>query len=122
MIRSRAVAENVLEPFNRFVRMSEEADLAVRPYVQTVMIAPRAHRGRFLMYATPRSGGMHIAVGPGAFVEFFDVKEEVAVEALRPGDVDQFLVGEALDARLDQVERFLREDLQRPQPNRSPVD
>ena len=72
-IRRRAAAENVLEPFDRFIGMSETAGLFVRPYTLTVMITPPTHHGRFLMYATPRAGGIHIAAGPDAFAEFFDV-------------------------------------------------
>ena len=71
-IRQRAAAETVLEPFGRFIGMSEDAGLFVRPYTLSVMITPPGHHGRFLMYATPRAGGIHISAGPDAFAEFFD--------------------------------------------------
>ena len=106
-IRRRASAEKVLEPFDRFIGMSEDAGLYVRPYTLSVMITPPEHRGRFLMYATPRAGGLHISAGPDAFAEFFDVSEQEAVDALDPGNVDQFLTGEALDARIEQIRKFL---------------
>ena len=108
-IRRRAAAEKVLEPFNRFVGMSEDAGLFVRPYTLSVMVTPAGHHGRFLMYATPRAGGIHINAGPDAFAEFFDVSEQEAVDALDPGNVDEFLTGEALDARIEQIRKFLTE-------------
>ena len=63
------------------------------------------------MYATPRAGGIHIAAGPDAFAEFFDVSEQEATEALDPGNVDQFLTGDALDARIEQIRKFLIDKL-----------
>ena len=113
-IRRRAAAEKVLEPFNRFVGMSEDAGLFVRPYTLSVMVTPAEHHGRFLMYATPRAGGIHINAGPDAFAEFFDVSEQEAVDALDPGNVDEFLTGEALDARIEQIRKFLKEKLPAP--------
>ena len=110
-IRRRAAAENVLEPFDRFIRISEYAGLFVRPYTLTVMITPPRHRGRFLMSATPRAGGICISAGPDAFAEFFDVSGPEAAEALNPGNVRQFLTGEALDARIEQIGKFLTEKL-----------
>ena len=44
-IRRRADAENVLEPFNRFVRMSDDAGLVVRPFKLTVMSRRRRTAG-----------------------------------------------------------------------------
>ena len=110
-------AQFVLEPFDRFIGMSETAGLFVRPYTLTVMITPPTHHGRFLMYATPRAGGIHIAAGPDAFAEFFDVSEQEAADALDPGNVDQFLTGEALDARIEQIRKFLMEKLPGDQVN-----
>ena len=78
-IRRRAAAENVLEPFDRFIAMSEKAGLFVRP-----------------------------------FAEFFDVSEHEAAEALDPGNVDEFLTGAALDARIEQIRKFLIEKLPPP--------
>ena len=112
MIRQQAVQAGVEAQFNRFVRMSEEAGLAVRPYTVTVMIAPPTNRNRYLMYATPRNGGLQISAGPGAFAEFFDVTETEATEALGPSR-GVFLAGPQLDARLDQIEKFLTEKLRR---------
>ena len=111
-IRQRAVKAGVGAQFDRFVKMSEDAGLAVRPYRVTVMIAPPANRARFLMYATPRHGGIEIAAGPGAFAEFFDVTIGEAKEALGPS-VGRFLKGAELDARLDQIERFLVQKLRK---------
>lgn len=69
--------------------MSKDAGLFVRPYTLSVMITPPTHHGRFLMYATPRAGGIHIAAGPDAFAQFFEVSEQDAAESLDPGRVDQ---------------------------------
>ena len=50
-IRQRAAAERVLEPFDRFIGMSEDASLFVRPYTLSVMVTPPGHHGRFLRTA-----------------------------------------------------------------------
>ena len=42
------------------------------------------------------------------------VSEQEAAAALDPGNVDQFLTGEALDARIEQIRKFLMEKLSPP--------
>ena len=112
-IRRQAQGAGVVAQFDRFIRMSEQAGLVVRPYTVTVMIAPPGNRTRFLMYATVRRGGLEIATGPAAFVEFFPtITEAAATEALGSYRA-QFLIGAELDARLTQIEKFLTEQLPR---------
>ena len=94
--------------------MSKDAGLFVRPYTLSVMITPPTHHGRFLMYATPRAGVIHIAAGPDAFAQFFEVSEQDAAESLDPGRVDQVLTGEALGARIEQIWKFLIKKLPSP--------
>lgn len=113
-IRSYAVEVGVAEQFNRFVEMSRKAELAVQPQGASVRIAPPANRTRFLMYAAPRTraigGGLAIWVGPKAFAEWFPhIDEEEATAAIGREDEGGFLAGEALDQRLDQIQRFLEE-------------
>ena len=113
-IRSDAVEVGVEEQFNRFVDMSRKAELAVQPQGASVRIAPPANRTRFLMYAAPQTraigGGLVISVGPSAFAEFFPhIDEEEAAAAIGREDQDEFVAGEALDTRLDQIQRFLEE-------------
>ena len=112
MIRQRAANAGVFGEFDRFISMSEEAGLVVRPYTIGVMIAPPTNRARYLMYARPQDGGLEISAGPGAFAEFFDVTEAEASEALGPG-TGWFLTGPQLEAKLGQIERFLTEKLRR---------
>ena len=105
--------------FDRFVNMALEAGLAVQPQRASVRIAPPTNRTRFLMYAQPRAGGsggeLGIWVGPKQFAEFFPhVDEETAIDALGRYDDGAFLAGEALDKRLDQIERFLTAKVQEP--------
>ena len=90
-IRQRAAAETVLEPFGRFIGMSEDAGLFVRPYTLSVMITPPGHHGRFLMYATPRAAASTSAPGRMRSRSSSTVSEQGAVDALDPGNVDQFL-------------------------------
>jgi len=110
-IRQRAREEGVGVPFDRFLDMAKEAGLAVRPYSRAVMIAPPANRGRFLMYARPDSGGIVLSAGPAHFAEFFPpLTEEEATAAIGPykrGGAPH-LAGAELEARLDQLEAFLR--------------
>lgn len=110
-IRERAVVEGVAEQFNRFVNMSERAELAVQPQRASVRIAPPANRTRFLMYASPQGGGLLIYTGPQQFNEFFGIAEEEAADALGSANDGRVLAGAELDARLDQIEKFLTETL-----------
>ena len=119
-IRQRAVDAGVVEQFDRFVKMSQTADLAVQPQRASVRIAPPMNRTRFLMYAQPRAGSargeLGIWVGPKQFAEFFGhVSEEQATNALGRYDDGGYVGGEALDKRLDQIEQFLTETF--PQAN-----
>ncbi len=111
-IRRTAVDVGVGGQFERFVRIAEQAGLAVQPQRASVRIAPMANRTRFLMYARPRAGNsggeLGIWVGPSQFAEFFDhVSEEAANEVLGSYDDGGFLSGKKLDERLDKIEQFL---------------
>ena len=110
-IRQQAVDAGVVAQFDRFVKMSEDAGLAVQPQRTSVRIAPPGNRTRFLMYANPSDGSIGIEVGPKQFAEFFNVSEDEATEALGPYGAGEFLAGEALNERLDQIETFLTEKL-----------
>ena len=111
-IRRRAVQEGVEAEFDRFVRMSEDAGLAVQPQKMSVRIAPQANLTRFLMYACPKDGGLVIQTGPKYFPEFFPLAEDEVLEGLGPDTATGFLSGEALDERLDRIESFLTERFQ----------
>ena len=120
-IRSWAVDVGVGEQFDRFVNIAQVAGLAVQPQRASVRIAPPSNRTRFLMYAQPhagnRGGELRIHVGPKQFAEFFPhVDERDAIDAL--GKLDGACVGgEALDAVLDEIERFLTDNVQQPDAN-----
>lgn len=113
-IRTRADDAGVREQLDHFINMSKQAGLAVQPQRSSVRIAPPSDRRRFLMYASPRArpsgGGLSIWVGPKRFAESFpDIDEEEATAALGRYDEGGFLSGAALDKRLEQIERFLKE-------------
>ena len=119
-IRALASEVGVREQFDRFVEMSEQAGLPVQPQRASVRIAPPANRTRYLMYATPRTGAnggeLGISVGPGRFAEWFShIDEDVAIAAIGKYKDLGYLAGEELNARLDQIERFLTEHF--PQPD-----
>lgn len=110
-IRNWADETGVVEEFDRFVRMSREAGLAVQPQRASIRIAPPQNRTRFLMYARPctdaNSAGLWIAVGGGQFVEFFSERiDEQQAEGIT---CDDYFTGTALDQRLDEIEVFLNE-------------
>ena len=108
-IRDVAVQEGVVSQFDRFVRMSADAGLAVQPQKASVRIAPPADRRHFLLYASPYRGGLGIYTSPSQFAKFFPITEEEAAKALAPDGEEGHLTGAALDARLDQIELFLTE-------------
>ena len=117
-IRRWAVDVGVGSQFDRFVNIAQAAGLAVQPQRASVRIAPPSNRTRFLMYAQPHAGDgggeLLIHVGAKQFAEFFPhVDEREAIDAL--GKLDGACVGgEALDAVLDEIERFLTDKVQQP--------
>ena len=118
-IRNQAVDAGVVKQFDRFVDLARKAGLAVQPQRASVRIAPPDNRTRFLMYARPQTGAsgseLLLHVGPEAFAEFFDnIDEREAAEALH-GVGGASASGEALDALLDRIERFLTDKF--PQPD-----
>ena len=116
-IRQRAAEAGVQVQFDRFLEIVREADLHPRPYSLAVMIAPPANRTRYLMYARPEAGGIVLSAGPDGFAEFFPpLTEDEAMVAIGPSEHPApHLAGAELDARLDQIEAFLK-TLPRPDP------
>ena len=73
------------------------------------MIAPPSNRTRYLMYARPERGGIVLSAGPEEFAEFFPpLTEDEATTAIGPYEGGVHLTGADLDARLDQIEAFLK--------------
>ena len=119
-IRAMASEAGVLEQFDRFVQMSEQAGLPVQPQAASVRIAPPQNRTRFLMYAGPRTGAnggeLEIWVGPERFADWFpQIDKGEAITALGRSEDGGYLAGEKLNERLDLIERFLTKHF--PQPN-----
>lgn len=108
-IRQRAAAAGVDAQFDRFLAIVREVHLYPRPTSLAVTIAPPANRTRYLMYARPEAGVVVLSASPEAFAEFFPplTPDEVSQRIGLP-DKGQRLGGEALDARLDQIEAFLK--------------
>ena len=118
-IRSLAIKAGVGEEFDRFVRISEAAGLPVQAQQASVRVAPPADKRRFLMYATPRAdpngGVLGIWVGPENFAEWFPrISTEEATTALGDYDDGDFLAGEELTNRLEEIERFLAKHFPEP--------
>lgn len=99
-IHQLAAEADVGAEFERFVKIAEASDLAVRSFTHAVSVVPRQNRTRRLIYAAPRGGQMYIAVHPEVFAEFFP---ELVAPMIR-GD----FAGAELDARLDEIEAFLK--------------
>ena len=115
-IRQRAAEAGVQAQFDRFLEIVREAGLHPRPYALAVMIAPPSNRNRYLMLARPERGGIHMHAGPAEFAEFFPpLTEADATAAIGPYDPGAHFTGADLDARLDQIEAFLK-TLPRPDP------
>jgi len=56
--------------------------LYARPWKRALMIAPEQHHGRYLMYLTPRSGGVYASFGIDAVEEFFPSADLQKLETL----------------------------------------
>ncbi len=116
-IRGLAIEMGVVKQFDRFVDMSKEAGLAVQAQRASVRIAPPDDRRRFLMWMQPRAGRnggeLGIWVGPKQFAEFFpEVNEKEAIDAIGKYEDGAFFAGEALEERLNEIERFLTDKIQ----------
>ena len=109
-IQQRAAEAGVQAQFNRFLEIVRAAGLHPRPSPLAVTIAPPANRTRYLMYARPEAGGIVLSAGPRRFAEFFPpLTEDHAMAAIGPYEHPApHLVGADLDARLDQIEAFLK--------------
>ena len=112
-IRDIAEKVGVRQQFDRFVKMSERAGLAVQPNRWSVRIAPPQNRTRYLMYARPQRAGANggelgVSVGVRAFVELFPHLDgdEVATALSQYEDI-AFRTGDELNDCLKQIERFL---------------
>ena len=110
-IRLRAQDAGVAAQFDRFLEMATGAGLVPQPNKLSVRIAPPANRIRSLMYAKPESGGIVLSAGPADFAKFFprltEEKATAAIGPYEPGSAPH-LSGAELDARLDQLEAFLK--------------
>lgn len=117
-IRSWAADVGVGGQFDRFVKMAQDAGLAVQPQRASVRIAPPANRTRYLMYAQPRAGDggeLYIQAGPKPFAEFFPhIDEQEAFDALGEAVDGVYAGGEVLDTLLNRIERFLTEKVKQP--------
>ncbi len=114
----------VSEPFERFVAMAEKANLAVQPLSHAVRIAPQSDRTRFLMYAGPRvgprGGELGIWIGPERFAEWHAwIDEAEATDMLGRYEEGSYLSGEALNERLEQIERFLTKNFPKPEAHQT---
>lgn len=108
-IRELADAVGVATEFDRFLAMAEAADLVVRSFRYAVSVVPRQSRNRRLIYARPQDGGIYVAVHPEVFAEFFpSLTESEITETFGPPGVSGNFEGPELDARLDQIEAFLK--------------
>ena len=107
----------VSEPFERFVTMAREANLAVQPNKMSVTIAPKAKRNRFLMYARPQNSGLVIQVGPNAFAKWHSwIDADEATDKLGKFQANAYFVaGAELDERLNQIECFLTKNFPNPE-------
>lgn len=106
----------VSEPFERFVTMAREANLAVQPNKLSVTIAPRANRTMFLMYARPQTGGLVIEVGPNSFARWHPwIDADEATEMLGKFQAGAYFSGVVLDERLNQIEGFLTKNFSKPE-------
>ncbi len=107
---------DVSKPFERFVKMAREANLAVQPNKMSVTIAPQADRARFLMYARPQNGGLVIEVGPKAFAKWHSwIDADEATNLLGRFQESDYFAGAELDERLNQIECFLTKKFPNPE-------
>ena len=111
-IRRQAAEAGVGEQFDRFVKIAEEAGLAVKPHKLSVTIAPPTNHNFTLIYANPswgKSGELYFEVVPAVFAKFFpSISEQEVVDAL--GALNHlYASGDELDAALNRIKRFLTE-------------
>ena len=107
-IRQLAAGEGVADQFERFLGMADAARLAVLPARIAAKAAPPADRRWTLLYARPVDGGMGVQALPAVFAKFFPPIAEADATATLGEAGYTILYGAELDARLDQIEAFLK--------------
>lgn len=94
--------------FERLLELARRHGLYLRPFKNSVMLAPQANRTRTLItvWAVPfESGKLYVLVVPEAFAEFFGVTDEQAREKLV---FDRWLnlTSDEVTALIENVDRF----------------
>ncbi len=106
--------------WERLLEMGERAGLIVRTFPRSINMVHPSNRIRRLIYARPRGGGLGIQVHAPTFAEFFPpLTEDDVAEALGADLRTTYFEGAELDARLDQIEAFLK-TLPRPDEDADP--
>ncbi len=117
-IRQMAADAGVAESFDAFVDMVEAAGLAVQPQKLSIRIAPPADRVRCLMYAQPfidrmGNGVLRLCVYEEPLLEFYPTLDKGKVRTI---DGQDYLTGQAMTRRLEEIRRFLTDQAQHFQP------
>ncbi|MCY4614875.1 MAG: endonuclease NucS [Chloroflexi bacterium] len=108
-IRLLAADAGVEASFDRLLGMGEKAGLVVRTFPRSINMVHPSNRIRRLIYARPTAGAIGIQIHAPTFVEFFPPLTDDAVSLAVGADTRTiFYEGSELDARLDQIEAFLR--------------
>ena len=116
-IQRNAEEAGVASQLDRFLTASKAAGLRVQPRKYAVRIAAPQDARHRLMYARPEKDGMAVGVSPDKFAEFFPpLTEDEVTRSVSMNNDGVVLYGAELDARLDQIETFLKENLPRPDP------
>ena len=117
-VRQRAVDAGVAERFDRFVNIAQAAGLKVKPNKSSVSIVPPANRTRMLMYAYPSTGDsggqLYFEASLETLAEFYPNIDEREAAATLSELNKVYAGGDALDALLDRIERFLTEQVRHP--------
>ena len=114
-VRDRAADAGVGGQFDRFLNIVRAAGLNVKPNKLSVSIVPPANRTRMLMYAYPLAGDtggqLYFEASLATLAEFFpDIDQLETADALNKLN-KVYANGDALDALLDEIERFLAEEI-----------
>jgi len=115
-VRELARKAGVVEQLDRFMKMAEQAGLAVQPQMTSIRIAPPQDKRWLLLFAEPQAGAkrgaggkLHFYWEPKAFEYFYGIDDREVEKGLGKLNADRSPAGKEINNWLDRIEKFLNE-------------
>jgi len=119
-VRELARKAGVVEQLDRFMKMAEQAGLAVQPQMTSIRIAPPKDKRWLLLFAEPQAGAkrgaggkLHFYWEPDSFRTFYGIDDQEVENGLGKLNADRSPAGKEINNWLDRIEKFLNKHFPR---------